>query len=119
MASDTITSATSYAKHDIAPKLDDLTAPQALGESLFQQNCAFCHAADGTGKNWIGSFLEPHPRNLTDPEFMDSVDSVHLRNVIENGLPGTTMSAWKNVLKEKEISAIIAYIERAFKPSSP
>jgi len=111
---DAVSSATPYAQHDIAPKVENLTARQAKGERLFQQNCAFCHAADGTGKNWIGSFLEPHPRNLTDPEFMDSVDSDHLRKVIENGLPGTTMSAWKNVLKKDEISAIIAYVQRVF-----
>ncbi len=116
LKNDTVSSATSYAKHDIAPKVENLTAKQALGEQLFQQNCAFCHAADGTGKNWIGSFLEPHPRNLTDPEFMDSVDTKSLRKVIENGLPGTTMSAWKNVLKKEEISAVIAYIEHVFKP---
>ena len=40
-----------------------------------------------------------------------------LLDVITNGLPGTTMSAWKQVLTEEEIETIIAYINRAFYPT--
>ena len=74
------------------------------------------HAADGSGQNWIGSFLEPHPRNLTDPQAMAGMTDKRLREVIENGLPGTTMSAWKSVLGAGDIDAIIAYISRVFYP---
>ena len=111
---DSVSSATPYSVHEKAPVLHALNNQEKQGEALFQQNCAFCHAADGTGKNWIGSFLEPHPRNLTDSEFMSSMTQERLRNVIHEGLPGTTMSAWKNVLNDEEIDSIIAYIERAF-----
>jgi cytochrome c oxidase cbb3-type subunit 3 len=62
---DAMTSATPYHLHDQAPKLEGLTEAEQRGETLFQQNCAFCHAADGTARNWIGSFMEPHPRDLT------------------------------------------------------
>ena len=110
---DAQTGATPYAKHDIPRRVDDLDEKERLGESLFQQNCAFCHAADGTGKNWIGSFLEPHPRNLTDPEVMNAMTREHLIAVIRDGLPGTTMSAWKSVLTDEQIDAIVAYIDRA------
>ena len=110
---DAITSATPFAKHDVKPALADLTPQEKIGEQLFQQNCAFCHAADGTGKNWIGSFLQPHPRNLTAAENMSAMTKDRLRNVIRNGLPGTTMSAWKNVLSNEQIDSIISYINRA------
>lgn len=116
---DASTSATPYRLHDVAPRIENATAQQRRGEKLFQQNCAFCHAADGTGKNWIGSFLEPHPRNLTDPEFMTRVDRSHLRRVIGEGLPNTSMPAWKSVLSPAEIDAVIAYIDRAFHPVNP
>jgi cytochrome c oxidase cbb3-type subunit 3 len=110
---DSMTGASPFAKHDIKRPLDGLTAQEKAGEQLFQQNCAFCHAADGTGKNWIGSFLQPHPRNLTDPDAMASMTKDRLRNVIRNGLPGTTMSAWQNVLNDEQIDSIISYINRA------
>jgi mono/diheme cytochrome c family protein len=45
--------------------LDGLGAARARGEKLFQANCAFCHGGDGTGKNWIGQFMEPKARDLT------------------------------------------------------
>ena len=111
---DAISQASPYAKHDKAPLVANMSDQEKLGEKLFQENCAFCHAADGTGKNWIGSFLESHPRNLTDTRFMETMTYTKLKKVIQDGLPGTTMSAWKHVLKEEEIESIIAYINRAF-----
>jgi cytochrome c oxidase cbb3-type subunit 3 len=114
--SDSVSGATPYAIHDIKPELRELTAQERRGEQLFQKNCAFCHGADGTGKNWIGSFLNPHPRNLTDPQIMSTMSRNRLKTVIQEGLPGTTMSAWKHVLNSEQIDSIIAYINRAFYP---
>ena len=111
---DTESRATPYSAHDIAPVIDALNEVESRGEQLFQKNCAFCHGADGTGKNWIGSFLQPHPRDLTNVEFMAGMTEARLRNVIEEGLPGSTMSAWKGVLTAEQINAVIAYIKRAF-----
>ena len=115
---DAETSATPYARHDVKPEISQLSEQEMRGEQLFQANCAFCHAADGTGKNWIGSFLEPHPRNLTDPANMAGMTRERLRSVIREGLPGTTMSAWKSVLSTQEIESVISYIDKAFHPVS-
>lgn len=113
---DAQTQASPYAKHEVPPVAENLTASEKKGEKLFQENCAFCHAPDGTGKNWIGSFLESHPRDLTNKQFMQSMTRERLKKVIEDGLPGTTMSAWKQVLKEDEIESIIDYISKVFHP---
>lgn len=115
-APDAVTSASPYALHDIRPSLPGLDRTERLGETLFQGNCAFCHAADGSGRNWIGSFMEPHPRNLTDPAFMATMTRERLRRVIRDGLPETSMPAWKSVLEAHEIDAVVAYISRAFHP---
>jgi len=116
---DAASSATPYRIHDVPPKLSRPTAIQRQGEALFQENCAFCHAADGTGKNWIGAFLEPHPRNLTDPVFMKEIDRERLTAAIKKGIPGSSMPAWKSVLDDAQISAVIAYIDAAFHPVAP
>lgn len=113
---DATTSASPYALHDIPPKLKRATRSEKMGGRLFQANCAFCHAADGTGKNWIGSFLEPHPRNLRDAEFMSRMTRERFTDVVREGLPNTSMPAWKNVLSGKEIDAIADYVHRAFHP---
>jgi cytochrome c oxidase cbb3-type subunit III len=113
---DGIASATPYHLHDKAPQLSGLTSQERRGETLFQQNCAFCHAADGTARNWIGSFLEPHPRDLTSAAFMNTATRERLANAIRDGLPGTSMPAWKSVLTDADIDSIVAYISRAFHP---
>lgn len=116
---DAMASASPYLLHDRVPKLSGLTATEQRGETLYQKNCAFCHAADGTARNWIGSFMEPHPRDLTKSAAMSSMTRTRLRTVIREGLPGTSMPAWKSVLSEQEVEDVIAYVARAFHPLPP
>lgn len=111
---DAVSGATPYARHGQAPVLKDASDEERRGEHLFQRNCAFCHAADGTANNWIGHFLEPHPRNLTDPKAMAGMTRTRLRQAIRNGIPGTPMSAWKTVMSNDQIDDLIAYINRVF-----
>lgn len=116
--SDALSGATPFARHEIAPPLRDPTPLQAEGERLFQANCAFCHGADGSGRNWIGTFLQPRPRDLTDAEFMRGMTDERLHRVIREGLPGTSMPAWQQVLEAGQIDALVAYIRRVFHPLS-
>ncbi|MEO5349322.1 MAG: c-type cytochrome [Magnetococcus sp. YQC-3] len=107
------TTATPFARHDQPPRLTGLTPQEQRGEELFQKNCAFCHGGDGTGKQWIGAFLQPHPRDLTA---LSGLNREQLRQRIREGIPGTAMPAWKEVLKEEQVQDIIHYIARAFHP---
>lgn len=111
---DAVSGASPYGVHEQEPALVKPTDQETRGRELFQKNCAFCHAPDGTGKNWIGSFLQPHPRNLTDEAFAVDTDQARLRVVIAEGLPGTTMPAWKGVLSPDDIDAVAAYVWKAF-----
>jgi cytochrome c oxidase cbb3-type subunit 3 len=108
--------ADAYLVHDRRPVLHSPTALESRGENLFQKNCAFCHAADGSAKGWIGSFLEPHPRDLTSDQEMRGMTRERLARSIAEGLPGTSMPAWKSVLAPGDVDALIAYIARAFHP---
>jgi cytochrome c oxidase cbb3-type subunit 3 len=105
-----------YVVHDTPPVLATATPLERQGEHLFQKNCAFCHAGDGTAKGWIGSFLEPHPRDLTSDEEMRGMTRERLLHSIREGLPNTSMPAWKGVLSDAEIEAVAAYVARAFHP---
>lgn len=111
---DAATSATPFRLHDVPPTLVNASPSQRQGEKLFQENCAFCHAADGTGKNWIGTFLDPHPRDLTDPAFRTRMKRSTYRAVIRDGMKDTSMPAWKSVLTESEIESVIDYLQAAF-----
>ena len=110
---DAVSSASVYAKHEVVPQVAGLTPQQQRGQTLFQANCSFCHGGDGTGKNWIGQFMEPKARDLTqyDPA---SMPLALLKTRIRDGLPGTSMPAWQQVLKPAEIDAVAAYVTRVF-----
>ena len=113
---DAVSSASVYAKHEVVPRIDGLTPLQVRGQALFQANCAFCHGADGTGKNWIGQFMEPKARDLTQYT-AQTMPMPRLKQVVRDGLEGTSMPAWRHVLAPAEIDAVAAYVGRAyFKP---
>jgi cytochrome c oxidase cbb3-type subunit 3 len=85
-----------------------------LGRQLYLQNCAFCHAPDGSARNWIGSFLEPRPRDFTANGFIAGMSQQQLEQVINKGIPGTSMPAWKNVLTAEQVSAIAVFLKSTF-----
>jgi len=91
-----------------------MTESQARGMQLYLDNCEFCHAADGTGANWIGSFLEPRPRDLTSPDFNLINTPGPLRELIKGGIENSSMPAWRSVLTDAEIDDIILYMQAAF-----
>jgi cytochrome c oxidase cbb3-type subunit 3 len=115
---DAISGATTFARHERLPMMSAASAEEQAGERLFQQNCAFCHAADGTGKNWIGTFMIPHPRDLTSPVEMSGMTRDRMQRVIRDGLPGTSMPAWGSVLSDREIDHVVAYVGKVFQPLS-
>jgi cytochrome c oxidase cbb3-type subunit III len=105
--------ASPYAVHERAPRATNLTFIERQGQELYQQNCAFCHAADGTGHNWIGSFLDAHPRDLTGTRVASLTDE-QLVEVVSMGIKDTTMPAWKTVLTSDQIRAVVAYVRHVF-----
>lgn len=115
-AADAVSSATPYSKHDVAPPVAGLSERQRQGGELFQANCEFCHAADGTGKNWIGTFMQPPARDLTDATAMAGMTQGRLEAVIAEGLPGTSMPAWRHVMDEAQIEAVADYVMQVFVP---
>lgn len=100
--------------HDRPPRLAGLSAAERRGERIYQANCALCHAADGTGMNWMGKFLEPHPPDFTATAFMRNMTRTRLKTAIRDGIKDTSMPAWRSVLAADEIDAIAAYMHRAF-----
>lgn len=99
--------------HERAPVLANASREERLGEQLYQRNCAHCHAADGTGRNWIGAFIEPPPRSLRMLNAQER-DTTRLVAVINQGVDNTSMPAWRHILTKREATAIAAYINRAF-----
>lgn len=111
---DFVSAASPYARHDISPMVPDMTEQHVRGMQLYLDNCEFCHAADGTGANWIGSFLEPRPQDFTSPDFKLLTTPGPLRELIKGGIRNSSMPAWRSVLTDAEIDDIIQYMQVAF-----
>ena len=86
---------------------------------IYQHRCAHCHGEEGDGLGPAADFMYPLPRDFTlgsfkyktthaDDEFPTDAD---LYNTIAEGLPGTSMPAWKDILSKVEIDGLIKQIK--------
>ncbi len=80
----------------------------AQGRTAFDANCQSCHGSEGSGG--VGPRLKPN-------EFVASSADSAVRNVIENGVAGTAMPAWKGRLSPGEIDGLLALL-RSWQSSS-
>ncbi|MEN8189097.1 MAG: c-type cytochrome [Thermodesulfobacteriota bacterium] len=80
------------------------------GASLFQMYCGGCHG-DGQTSIYDEVFGRTIPA-ITGSGFVNKIDDTTLRIFIEEGRPGTQMTAWKSNaagLKKEEIDKIIGH----------
>jgi len=88
-------------------KGSEIPAPTEVLEfgTLFAQNCAACHGAEGRGGAAIA---------LADPEYLAITDEAAMRKTITNGVPGTPMSAFAQsaggMLTDKQVDVIVQQI---------
>ncbi len=111
---DALSGASVHADHEKPVSEEGLSEQALQGRQLFLDNCAFCHAPDGSSRNWIGSFLEPRPRDFTQRDFSQKMSHDFLQQVIMNGVNGTSMPAWKSVLEAEQIEDLITFMLEAF-----
>ncbi|SFU15420.1 c-type cytochrome [Sedimentitalea nanhaiensis] len=92
--------------------------PQVIaeGRTLYSNNCASCHGAQGLGDGQAGRSLEPSPALLRQFVQMPmSGDEYLLWTISEGGERfGTDMPAFEDKLGEEDIWKIIAYMRAGF-----
>ena len=79
-----------------------------LGAQVYAQRCVLCHGATGHGDGPASASLNPKPRNHTDGSYMNGRTSDELLQVIREGKGA--MPAWKSVLSEEEIQAVLKHV---------
>jgi DMSO reductase family type II enzyme heme b subunit len=99
------------------------TAPAAsvAGKSLYIDKCAHCHGIEGAGDGDASENLLPRPRDFTSGLYkIRSTESGNLPTdqdlfeAISNGMPGSSMPAWKGLLSEDERWSLVAHIKTFF-----
>ena len=94
------------------PEIVDPTPTEAEGGRLYQAACAQCHAADGTGQNWIGRFLDPSPTDFNAPKFKALLSSGAFVDRTLRAADGTSMPSFENAMSREQVDAIAAYVRR-------
>ncbi len=86
------------------------------GKVVYDKKCMLCHGEKGDGKGPSVSELSPAPRDFTSGVYKirstaNRIPSDQdLFRVITDGMPGTSMPAWK-VLPEKDRWDLVAYLK--------
>ena len=88
-------------------------SPQAHGRTLYVQNCARCHGADGRSQTEMGQLYDA--TDLTDARWWrdQHISDRRLTNSITNGKKGG-MPAFGKKLSRTDIAALVAFV-RTFK----
>lgn len=71
-------------------------------EALYSTHCSGCHGANLEGTTSASSLIKT--------EWQYGGGQQGISESISNGIPSTTMTAWKNVLDEDEINALVDFI---------
>lgn len=111
------------------------------GKALYDRLCAFCHGPEGAGDGPAAGSLNPPPRDFTlglykwkttpfdeyapsDEDLQRMISGMRSHDAIEgwDGMNGTSMPGWSDVLDKKEIGQVASYLkslagyEKAGKP---
>lgn len=85
----------------------------ASGRKVYEQNCAACHRADGTGGKIEIDGAKLNPEDLTTPKISKFSDEKLIGYVV-NGIEDEGMPAFKGKLSEGEIRDVVKFIRTEF-----
>ena len=97
-----------------------------LGKATYDRWCAGCHGVDGSGTGSGSDYMLPRPRDFSQALYqVRSTASGGLPTdedllyVIDNGMPGSTMPGWEDVLSREERDALVLYVKTFSRFFSP
>lgn len=89
----------------------------ADGAKVYADRCALCHGATGKGDGPASAGLDPKPRDHTNGTYMNARTDEDLLGVIRDGKGA--MPAWKDVLTDAEIQAVLKQVRTLAQPPYP
>jgi mono/diheme cytochrome c family protein len=89
------------------------------GEAIYLKRCVWCHGDEGDGLGPAADRMNPPPRDFTlgqykmkSTVFSDdyaSDDDIH--SAIHNGMSGTAMPGWADMLSEQDMMDLVIYLK--------
>jgi DMSO reductase family type II enzyme heme b subunit len=89
------------------------------GKKVYEKRCLMCHGEEGDGDGPGAERLNPPPRDFTEAGYKikttgadDPVPNDNdLYRMIKDGMPGTAMPGWSDILKEQEMWDLVHYLK--------
>ncbi|MCH7824705.1 MAG: c-type cytochrome [Acidobacteria bacterium] len=88
------------------------------GEAVYERYCAVCHGPEGNGQGPASYLLFPKPRNFAAGRFklrstpMGKMPTDEdLIRTVSNGIPGTAMFAFGELLTEDQVGAAVQHVK--------
>jgi len=97
------------ARHIDVPPLQ-ASSLQARGAVCYRDHCLQCHGAPGIGPAPIGLSMQPLPGPLADATHHWSLAEIYW--ITRNGLKMTGMPAWQHRLHERDLWAVVAFVQQ-------
>jgi mono/diheme cytochrome c family protein len=79
------------------------------GKTIYEKHCVHCHGLQGKGDGSMGRLLKPPATDFTSSASRKK-PAASLRQIIENGKPGTGMAPWKDQVTDADIADVLAYL---------
>lgn len=90
----------------------------AAGRAVYVRWCAGCHGDNGHGDGPAAVHLLPKPRDFSRGLFQIRTTAsgeipmdADIRHVVDEGMGGGSMPAWKNTLSSDERAAVVRYVK--------
>lgn len=88
------------------------------GKALYALRCAACHGMEGDGAGPAAPYMFPQPRDFTDIVYKlrstlsgERPQEIDLFRTISQGIPGTSMTSWQEILSVEERWQVLYYIK--------
>ncbi|PWT96662.1 MAG: hypothetical protein C5B53_09140 [Candidatus Melainabacteria bacterium] len=86
------------------------SAAANAGRGIYTQNCAVCHGLEGWGNGPNAISLEKKPANFSRPFYKQYPDEFWFYRISE-GVPGTRMPRFGEILSEQQRWYLVAYLK--------
>ena len=86
-------------------------ASMATGKAVYDSYCLECHGPNGEGDGPAGMALNPKPRNYAKDGFKYGSSLEEVRITVREGIEGTAMQEWREVLTEDEITEVSNFVK--------
>jgi len=92
-----------------------------LGKETYRSQCEPCHGDQGKGDGPAARFLETTPRDLTSGRwlYVEEATIEQVAGIVRDGIGDTEMEPFGDLLLEKEITAVAAYVVAEFASERP